>query len=198
MYLHRFLHPTVGKRGYMMVYLRKNKIKHRKYVHRLVAETFIENPMNHPEIDHIDTNRLNNTVSNLRWVTRQENCNNPITRMHSKENSLKAERHPFFGKVYTPHERELYSKRQIGHRLSEESKNKISQKNKGHKATKRAVVQLSLNGEYLCEYKSLSDAARSVNTTTQNIYGVVSGRKHTTSGYKWIYKEQYESSRIYN
>ena len=48
-------------------------------VHRLVAAAFIPNPDNKPEIDHIDTNRSNNTVSNLRWCTKQENRMNPIS-----------------------------------------------------------------------------------------------------------------------
>ena len=43
------------------------------YVHRLVAETFIENPNNLSDVDHIDCNKENNHVDNLRWVTREEN-----------------------------------------------------------------------------------------------------------------------------
>ena len=42
-------------------------------VHKLVAETFISNPNNYTEVDHIDRNKQNNKVSNLRWVTHQEN-----------------------------------------------------------------------------------------------------------------------------
>ena len=61
-------------------------IKGQRYylrVHRLVGIVFIPNPANLPEIDHKDTNGLNNHVSNLEWVTSQENIirafkNNPI------------------------------------------------------------------------------------------------------------------------
>lgn len=50
-----------------------------KFVHRIVAETFIQNPKGKPCVDHVDTNRQNNSVDNLRWVTQKENCNNPLS-----------------------------------------------------------------------------------------------------------------------
>lgn len=55
------------------------KIEKTKRAHTLVALAFLDNPDNKKEVDHIDTNRKNNKVSNLRWFTHQENCNNEIT-----------------------------------------------------------------------------------------------------------------------
>ena len=67
-----------------MVTLYNGDIKARKLVHRLVAEAFIPNPENKPEVDHIDTDMWNNNVDNLRWVTRIENIYNPLTCIHRK------------------------------------------------------------------------------------------------------------------
>ena len=48
-------------------------------IHRIVATVFIQNIENKPYIDHIDGDKSNNIVTNLRWVTPKENSNNPIT-----------------------------------------------------------------------------------------------------------------------
>lgn len=71
------LKAGVKNNGYLQVVLGRGK---NRYVHRLVAETFIENPNNLPEVDHVNGDRADNRVSNLRWVTRSDNNLNPIHR----------------------------------------------------------------------------------------------------------------------
>lgn len=70
-YLYVYLYDNVGKRKSVLI-------------HRLVALAFVSNKDNKPYVDHIDGNPLNNHYENLRWVTKKENCNNPITRIKLK------------------------------------------------------------------------------------------------------------------
>ena len=69
--------------GYIQVSVKEeNKKPSMKFLHRIVAETFITNIENKPEVDHIDGNRSNAKVSNLRWVTKIENANNKVFANH--------------------------------------------------------------------------------------------------------------------
>lgn len=73
----RLLHPNVNKsRGYVEITLGTKKCPGRRFkVHRLVAEAFIPNPDNLPEVNHKDENKENNKVDNLEWCTRKYNAN---------------------------------------------------------------------------------------------------------------------------
>ena len=85
-----------NKHGYLMARLSKNGKTKSCTVHRLVAKAFIPNPENKPHIDHMNTNKTDNRVCNLRWVTQKENMNNPLTR-----EKLDGEKHYMFGKHRT-------------------------------------------------------------------------------------------------
>lgn len=67
---------TGRNRVYKYVALSKNGKVKNKYIHRLVAETFITNPENKPTVDHIDRDTSNNTLENLRWATYKEQTSN--------------------------------------------------------------------------------------------------------------------------
>lgn len=66
----------INKEGYKTVYLQIDCNKRvAKKVHRLVAEAFIPNPNNLPQVNHIDENRLNNSIQNLEWCNAKYNAN---------------------------------------------------------------------------------------------------------------------------
>ena len=83
----RILHPCKNHDGYPRVELWMNKKRYSRFVHVLVANAFIPNSENKPEVDHIDGNPSNNKVENLRWVTHKENMNNPIARVRLSVNA---------------------------------------------------------------------------------------------------------------
>lgn len=84
-------------KGYCYIKLSKHHKYNQYLVHRLVAQAFIPNPENKPCIDHINTNRTDNRVENLRWVTQKENVNNPISISKMKKNHHLKNR---FGKLH--------------------------------------------------------------------------------------------------
>ena len=69
----RVLKQSINRCGYAYIILWENKNKKHYTIHRLVASTFIPNPNNYPQINHIDGNKLNNSVDNLEWCTASEN-----------------------------------------------------------------------------------------------------------------------------
>ena len=62
-----------NKNGYLQIGLSKNGETKRFYIHRLVAQLFLENPLNLNEVNHLDHNKENNCVENLEWTTHKDN-----------------------------------------------------------------------------------------------------------------------------
>ena len=69
----RELQPRITSMGYRKPTLYRNGERNPQLLHRLVAEAFIPNPSNKPEINHIDGDKLNNSTDNLEWTTHAEN-----------------------------------------------------------------------------------------------------------------------------
>lgn len=64
--------------GYVTVTLCNRGVHKNKSIHTLVARTFIDNPKNLPQVNHIDGDKTNNTVENLEWVTAKENMRHAV------------------------------------------------------------------------------------------------------------------------
>lgn len=67
-----------GKNGYIMTGIRKDNRRHHLYVARIVAENFIDNPECKREVNHINGDKSDNSVSNLEWVTKRENMDHAM------------------------------------------------------------------------------------------------------------------------
>jgi len=73
------LKQALFKNGYLYVCLYKDGSPKRSFqVHRLVAKSFIANPENKPQVNHIDGDKTNNSTDNLEWSTRSENMRHAI------------------------------------------------------------------------------------------------------------------------
>lgn len=83
------LTPTNNGHGYLIIGLRKNGRRKNFYIHRLVAEAFIDNPDKKPVVNHKDYNIQNNNYNNLEWVTQKENIAHSIKNMRGKKHNSK-------------------------------------------------------------------------------------------------------------
>ena len=83
----RRLNPTIDKKGYCKVALYNEQGKLSISLHRLVALNYIDNPDNKPQVNHINGIKTDNRVSNLEWVTNQENA------IHAIKSGLRDEAH---------------------------------------------------------------------------------------------------------
>jgi hypothetical protein len=73
-YKGKLLKPNIGTNGYYYVQLSKNGISETKYIHKLVTETYLTNPDNLSDVDHINENKLDNRVENLQYLNHFDNA----------------------------------------------------------------------------------------------------------------------------
>ena len=98
----RILKPGIEGHGYHFVILYKDGKQFIKKIHKLVANAFLPNPLNKSCVDHVDNDRLNNNINNLRYATYQENnrnrkisknnkCGSKGVSFHKKTNKWRAD-----------------------------------------------------------------------------------------------------------
>lgn len=150
----------ISREGYPCVTLCKERKSRSYFVHRLLAQAFIPNPDNKPFVDHIDTNKENFSLDNLRWVTAKENANNPKTLQHCRENT--------------------YTENSLRKRIE-------TRKERGCKSAPRMVFQYSKEGDFVSEYESSSEAERQTGINACSIALVCKGKRYSAGGYIWSY-----------
>ena len=92
--------PSIANNGYYQVTLYNNTVRHKFLVHRLVAQAFIPNPNEYPQVNHKDENRLNNSADNLEWCTAEYNNAYGTARLRQIDTvSIPVEQLTYDGKV---------------------------------------------------------------------------------------------------
>lgn len=148
-----------NKKGYAQTILYKDKKPHPVKIHRLVAQHFITNPENKPQVNHIDGNKKNNQVENLEWCTCKENMK------HSYKIGLR--------------NKDLLRKnmRIVGKNLRGKKGNHI-----------RKVSQIDKNSNEIIKiWDSLTEASKEININVTTIQNVCAQRKRTAGGFIWKY-----------
>lgn len=161
----------------------------RYYIHRLVALTFIPIPTEYKyyeidelEVDHIDGDVNNNSVSNLRWCTKTENCNYDL----HKENLSKALK----GKSTWNKGVKRFLSEQTYCEISKKAKERLKDKTKHPMYNKgKKVIQYTIDGELVALWDNAERAAESVGCSSTQIYNCCKNKPHynTAGGYKWLY-----------
>jgi len=142
---------------YLSVVLSLNNKLNTSKVHRLVAITFIPNPLNLPCVNHINWNKLNNNDCNLEWCTHSENS------LHSYRIWLRTMKvnHPILS----------YNKGKFGI----DNKKSIS------------IYQFSLEWEFIKEFIGINDTWRKLNISFQNIWKCCKWKRKSAWWYKWTF-----------
>lgn len=153
-----------SKKGYLVVVLHKHGSYYQKQVHRLVAEAFIDNPQRLPQVNHKDTNKHNNCVDNLEWITNYDNMQHAIKNdcygSFTKNQLDSVKRNLEFAR----------RKRMI------------------------PVVQYDLNWNVIKGYESVISAAKHNNISDSHICQCCTGKRKSCGGYRWKRKVEENNS----
>ena len=157
------LTPAKDHKGYHRVSLWRNRERKSYRVHRLVAEAFIPNPEDRPEVNHINGNKTDNRVENLEWVTAHQNTK------HAYAAGLK--------------EKTREHCRRMGNTIGKKNLAECREARKTPLIAKR----ISDGTEY--EYSSQAEAAKETGTPQPNIHKVLNGVRKSAHGFTFRYKE---------
>ena len=151
------------QKGYLRVRIFMAGTRKTVKVHREVAKAFIPNPDNKPEVNHKDGNKENNRVDNLEWSTSLENT------LHAYETGLK--------------EKTRARCREMGITVGRAALEKAREEKK------TPIIATRLSDGAVFEYPSQAEAAAATGAFQANIHKVANGKRKSTNGFAFAYKE---------
>lgn len=204
---------TVGK--YYGLQISKEGVVYPKYIHRLVAQSFIANPKNKPDVNHIDGDKSNNNASNLEWVTKIENMKHAFD--HKLINTEKPiNQFTLKGEFVKRFKSMMEASRQTGVEVSniqscargeyrhasgfqwvfDKNVKKVKDIERLACRHNEGVVKLTLKGEYICEYDKISQAYEELGKLDNGVISqVCKGDRKRYLNFKWMYKKDYYKNK---
>lgn len=199
----------IGANGYLHVDIQEFGLPKKVALHRLLAIAFIPNPENKRTVNHIDGDKLNNSISNLEWATDSENIK------HAYDNDLN---HCSTKKINTTDYDEILPRFFNGESLTKivedynfslptlstyiedyvksigmydkfllEKARQKALRAKSSKRTEFTITGTSITDGTMISFKSLSEAARQLNKSSSGpISNALSGRAKSAYGYTWV------------
>jgi len=161
-----------GKVGYFTVGFSKNGVCKHFYIHRIVYESFYGGIPKGMEIDHIDGNKMNNRVENLRCVTPKENINNPNTLNDTwRKNVSDGNRKKYRNSDFRKKQAEAVRKATVS-------------------ALSKPVLQFSKDGKFIKRWNSAKDICNEYGYCNSSISQCCSGIFKTSHGFIWRFEEK--------
>lgn len=155
-----------GKGNYLFVGLHRDGKVKLATVHRLVANAFVPNPLNLPQVNHKDECKTNNRADNLEWCTRSYNSRYGGAR-----------------------ERMLKSRRENNDMAAITEKIKRTKILRGTRDAEKAILQFSMSGEFIQRWASATDAERKLGISRVGIRKCCIGEYKQARGYIWVYEK---------
>lgn len=203
------LHST--RSGYLLVNAKGGK---EESIHRLVALTFIPNPNNYPEVNHIDEDKTNNCVENLEWCTHKYNSTYGSRTQKIRETLLKknycgenVSQYTIEGVFIRTFVSFAEARKETGINNIHQCANAKSthaggyvwiksgdtfeqwkERTKQIRTKERHILQFDKNGNFINEYRSALEAERKTGTNNSNIRRCCKGNSKSAGGFLWKYK----------
>jgi hypothetical protein len=200
-----FLDTSILRGGYESVRFRIKRNPANRFVHRIVAQGFVENPNNYKQVNHKDGNKRNNSYVNLEWVTQSQN------QRHAVRNGLKptkggVEQYNLKGELVATHLSLRDAALSVGIDKAAISRCcrgaqrscgsfiwKYGTEDESHSVSltrTKCVEQYTLSGDFVTCFQTLKSAADEIGCDYSTIAKCCRGKRKSCGGYTWKYRDE--------